>query len=522
MCAAAEAFVPEGLQPCFEDDEMVEQYAPNGENCDPLPPHDELARPAAPARSSVDGAALQPLSPAFYAASVSDGVEDDVDADAAERVLDAEAALRDASSAEALAAQDSFKVYEDEEPETCASVEPAAFTLEAAGTAAPAAPAALVDAFSPAALEHNMASLEEPVAVMQGVTVEDESTAAKLEASLSAARRHPHSGVVLQLGGYRYIMGKLCGRGAFADIYEAVDEDDADSGDEGHAPAPALALKVVRPPDAVAVSWEFVVLRRVAARVAPLERQLFLQARRLHMAGPHSVLVAPFGSHGTLQDAVNAAMGTDRVGAMHESLAMYFTVELLRCLEVLHAAGFIHADVKPDNVLLRNGGAAWEEWTPDRPGDWRLRGLALIDFGRSIDLTTHVPGTAFVGDCGTDNFRCIEMQTHAPWTFQADTFGALGCVHAMLWGSYMDVDCDTGSGRWRRRASMKRYWHAELWEPLFDALLNVPSCDAQPPLSSFRAAFEAHLAAPERALEVRAQLMELTILMHEQAAKAAK
>jgi checkpoint serine/threonine-protein kinase len=505
---------------------MAEQYAPDGENCDPLPPHAELPSPAAPARASVDAAALQPLPAALYAAAADDDedeLEDGDDDDDAQRALAAEAALHVAASAEALAAQDSFEVYEDDDAEEAFTpVEAAAAMPEPAADASPAAPAALVDAFSPAALEHNMASLEEPVAVMQGVTVEDESAAAKLESSLSAARRHPHSGVVLQLGGFRYVMGKLCGRGAFADIYEAVDEDDADSGDEGHAPAPALALKVVRPPDAAAVSWEFVVLRRVAARVAPLERQLFLQARRLHMAGPHSVLVAPFGSHGTLQDAVNAAMGTDRVGAMHESLAMYFTVELLRCLEVLHAAGFIHADIKPDNVLLRNGGAAWEEWTPARPGDWRHRGLALIDFGRSIDLSTHAPGTAFLGDCGTDNFRCVEMQTHAPWTFQADAFGALGCVHAMLWGSYMDVDVDASSGRWRRRATLKRYWHAELWEPLFDALLNVRSCDAQPALGSFRAAFEAHLAAPERAREVRAQLMELTIRMHEQAAKACK
>jgi checkpoint serine/threonine-protein kinase len=200
---------------------------------------------------------------------------------------------------------------------------------------------------------------------------------------------------------------------------------------------------------------------------------------------------------------------------------MYFTVELLRCLEVLHAAGFIHADVKPDNVLLRNSGAAWEEWAPQRPGSWRQRGLALIDFGRSIDLGAHAPGTTFAGDCGTENFRCVEMQTGVPWTFQADTFGLLGCVHVMLWGSYMDVECDAASGRWRRRAPLKRYWQAELWEPLFDALLNVSSCAQQPALPQFRAAFEAHLAAPERARALRAQLMDLTILMHENATKAA-
>lgn len=104
-----------------------------------------------------------------------------------------------------------FEVYED-----TAAVPPVAFSAENT--------ADFINPFSPAAVAQMLASLDEPVSVMQGVTVEDESAAAKLESSLSGARRHPHSGVVLQLGGFKYVLGKLCGRGAYADIYEAVDE----------------------------------------------------------------------------------------------------------------------------------------------------------------------------------------------------------------------------------------------------------------------------------------------------------
>ena len=503
------------------DEPVDEEFPADGENVDPLLPASSLS-PRLPPRELVDGAVLQPL------VDIGSG-GGDADDDEAEAHREAEAALRTAASPAALAARDSFEVYSDEPP---ADAQAAQLRGDAAGAGHASM---LVNPFSPGAVEEALAALDEPVASMQGVTVEDESAAERLESSLSAARRRPKQGAVLALSGFRYILGKLCGRGAYADIYEAIDEDDADSdggggaeGDARQVPAAAsapatLALKVVRPPDAAAVAWEFAVLRRVAQRVPPLERPLFLQARRLHMAGPNCVLVAPFGAHGTLQDAVNASLrAAGRVGCMPESLAAYFTIELLRCLEVLHAAGFIHADVKPDNVLLRNCAAGWDDaWAPGRPGSWRERGLALIDFGRSIDLATHAPGTLFCGDCGTENFRCVEMQTGAPWTFQADTFCALGCVHAMLWGTYMDIDHDADAQRWRRRAPLRRYWHAELWEPFFDALLNVPSCDAQPALADFRASFEAFLAAPERALEVRAQLMELTVLMHEQAAKAA-
>ncbi len=510
--------------------EALEVYESDGENADPMLPAGALPASPPPPRALDEAAVLQPLGLLSLRAPAAPPAEDEeagVPEDEAAALAAAEAALRGAASEEALAAQDSFEVYE-EGADDAPGAPPVPLEADADADDAAGAAGELLDPFSSEAVAAFLTALDEPVATMQGVTAEDEAAATRLEASLSAARRRPASGVLLQLGGFRYKLGRLCGRGAYADIYEAADEDDDGDDDSGGEPGaaaapPALALKVVRPPDAAAVAWEYAVLRRVAARVPPAERALFLQARRLHLAGPHAVLVAPFGAHGTLQDAVNASLAADRSGAMPEPLAMYFTVELLRCLETLHAAGFVHADVKPDNLLLRHapGAAPWEDWAPARPGGWRQRGLALIDFGRALDLSLHAPGAAFVGDCRTENFRCVEMQTGAPWTFQADTFGALGCVSVMLWGSYLEVDQDEATGRWRRRAPLKRYWRTELWEPLFDALLNVPSCDAQPDLRTLRAAFEAYLAAPERARDVRTQLMALTIRMHELAASAA-
>ena len=39
---------------------------------------------------------------------------------------------------------------------------------------------------------------------------------------------------------------------------------------------------------------------------------------------------------------------------MDESLCMFYTIEMLRMLEALHAAGMVHGDFKPDNLLLRD------------------------------------------------------------------------------------------------------------------------------------------------------------------------
>jgi len=39
---------------------------------------------------------------------------------------------------------------------------------------------------------------------------------------------------------------------------------------------------------------------------------------------------------------------------MDEPLVMFYAVELLRAVEALHATGVLHADIKPDNILLRD------------------------------------------------------------------------------------------------------------------------------------------------------------------------
>lgn len=55
--------------------------------------------------------------------------------------------------------------------------------------------------------------------------------------------------------------------------------------------------------------------------------------------------------------------------------------------------------------------------------------MQLLDFGRSIDTTLYQDGTVFVGDSVTQAFRCIEMQTGKPWTFQVRS---CGCFHRSI------------------------------------------------------------------------------------------
>jgi checkpoint serine/threonine-protein kinase len=333
--------------------------------------------------------------------------------------------------------------------------------------------------------------------------------------------------VQLFLGDEAFHLVGAAGAGADAVVFEgervaAAADDDDDDDSRG-----AFALKVQR---ASLATWEWVVSERLASRVPAWAAPGFVRLSTLHLVGGAGssaaaaasarvgVAAMPFGEHGTLQDALNSYL---RVGErMDEVLVMYYAIELLRVVENLHAAGFLHADIKPDNVLLLNGGDAWRDWAGRRPGCWREKGVALIDFGCAVDLAQYETNVAFVGDVGTEGFRCAEMVEGRPWTFQCDTHQVAATVHALLHGKYMRVA--KGPGGYAPLEPLKRYWRRDLWSSFFFQLLNAPTraLDDPPPLGKIRRAFEDYLEAEGFGPKIRECLMRQTVAMYDQAKAA--
>lgn len=180
---------------------------------------------------------------------------------------------------------------------------------------------------------------------------------------------------------------------------------------------------------------------------------------------------------------------------------MFYAIKMLYSIEQLHQARVLHGDVKPDNWLITPGGCDWvfpyaRTSEPDS-GTYRAGDLRLIDFGRSIDLSHYSDETAFVGDCHAKGFQCVEMLSNRPWTYQIDSFGFCGSVHCMLFGEYMEISSQNsrgGSERWHIRKTFKRYWQVNMWEDIFDELLNVKSCSEQPSLALVRRRLESYFA----------------------------
>ena len=263
------------------------------------------------------------------------------------------------------------------------------------------------------------------------------------------------------------------GRGGYATVYLA------ESGTNEYK-----ALKVEKP----ASSWEYYILKQVERRLLQLDPsgsslRSIINVDALHYFTDESYLVLNYAKQGTLLDLVNLIREDNPNTALDETLAMFFSIELIKVVGNIHAIGIIHGDLKADNVMVR-----FQELSPDTRGlgpydasgqnGWSSKGIYLIDFGKSLDLNLFPQGrgTKFMADWKVDSQDCLEMQRGEPWSFEADYFGLAGIIHILLFGEAIEVlPLRNTSREYKLRNTLKRYWQRDIWHRLFDVLINSGS-----------------------------------------------
>lgn len=297
------------------------------------------------------------------------------------------------------------------------------------------------------------------------------------------------------------------GEGAFATVYkvEIIECAFMDLGENTGA-----ALKVLNEPSL----WEWYIYHQICERVPRNLHHNFVRFHSIHMYSDKALTLMPF-SDGTLQDAMNCFHKMNK--RMDEPLVIYYTLEMLKIVEILHGAGIIHGDLKPDNFLIKNDPRQeLSDWGTGTLGGWDSRGLVLIDYGRSIDTRLYPEGTVFKSGNHVEGFKCTEMTEGRPWTYQADLFGICGVVHCLLHGTFLEVTKDPRTKDAMPRTPFKRYHQADLWRPLFRDFLNVPDCDHIPDVSQHRRRFEEHLKKNlPKAKAIKTLLARQAILLFE-------
>ena len=296
-------------------------------------------------------------------------------------------------------------------------------------------------------------------------------------ASASRASIAPEAGYALNLVSKGYEIRDKIGEGGYGAVFLAVDvdarqaqdevdSDDEDEDEEGEDKC-LVAIKVEKP----TAVWEAVVLDRLHRRLDDRLRASMVRPRNLYAFADESYLLLDYSAQGTLLDVVNKAttMGiapatTGGQSTLDELVAIFFTIELLRVVEGLHESNFIHGDLKIDNCLVRLDDIPNSKWSTQytRTGSdgWSHKGVKLIDFGRSIDLSlfpNNGAGQTFIADWPTDERDCVEMRRGRPWSYQTDYFGLASVCYCMLFGKYIGMENVAGdSEQYRIDAPLKR------------------------------------------------------------------
>ncbi|XP_064483953.1 mitotic checkpoint serine/threonine-protein kinase BUB1 beta-like [Ornithodoros turicata] len=302
----------------------------------------------------------------------------------------------------------------------------------------------------------------------------------------------PGSSITIGSQGDQYYVSKQVAQGAYGKVYHAkLLPEGSILMDDETCPEEAVAdvvLKVVKPCDNL---WEFCIMAELAARLTASGLPSVARSVASAYVGAFykngSVLVMPYCQYGTLLDLVNVFK--HRGESVPECLTLYFTLEMLIVLAKMHSVEIIHGDVKPDNILILD--------FPDDSGCTsnlakETSCIYFTDFGRGIDMRQYERGTTFNCVVDTDGFQCVEMKDGRPWTYQTDWYGFLGCVHTLLFGTYMETQ-KKADGTWDIKQRLKRYWKQDIWGNLFTTLLNIPSCSEIPDVTPFIWAIHAAL-----------------------------
>ena len=203
----------------------------------------------------------------------------------------------------------------------------------------------------------------------------------------------------------RYRMGARLGAGGMAEVFRAAD---ARLGRE-------VAIKVLRPELATDPVFRdrFEGEARAAARLS-----------HRNVVAVYDVGEGPHGRPFIVMELVAGGSLAERLrsGPLSEAEAVHVGLEVLAALAAAHAAGIVHRDIKPGNILFSPDGSA-------KVADFGIAKALLPDAGTS-DLTT----TSKV--IGTPRYLPPERVEGRPATVESDLWGVGVVLHEALAGSY--------------------------------------------------------------------------------------
>lgn len=197
-----------------------------------------------------------------------------------------------------------------------------------------------------------------------------------------------------------------------------------------------------------------------------------------------SVMCMEYAVYGTLHDTIIVLSKQQLSGKDHELICLHFANDMMKVLAHLHRHKIIHSDIKTNN------------WVVKQNAETNKLTLVLIDFGKAKDtqVTGDQANILYTGSSSASGFKCPAMLEGSTWSFEADYYSALVCIHQSLYFQPMSTITRVSIDEVRRfgysselralgpyiipTSAIKRYWIRDLWSATYYILLNesyVPS-----------------------------------------------
>eukprot|EP00667_Euglena_gracilis_P004653 EG_transcript_4679 len=265
------------------------------------------------------------------------------------------------------------------------------------------------------------------------------------------------------------------------------------------------------PPEAL--RWEFYLGCELKARVpAPDRRRFLLPCGESYEFPDVAVLQLACNPNPSLEDYYRLVQGRE---AISEDLVIFWAIEMLKALEGLLAADVVHGAVDLSAWLLRDFPIEddhWHNWAREGAMGWEYKGLTLADFSQGLDLRLFAQPEAarFVGGA-PDRPPCPEQAAHRPWRHHVDAFGVARCLHQLLLQLPIELHqvVEKDVQIWRQTVLFKRWQQREVWQVVFDTLLNLPPVVPPELVRGCREQLEGLLAPHHRASSLKISLKQV-------------
>lgn len=157
---------------------------------------------------------------------------------------------------------------------------------------------------------------------------------------------------------------------------------------------------------------------------------------------------------------------------MPESLVIFYAIEILRAIELVHNVDILHCGIELSSLWLRDESHfdLTEDWRSDGTGGWSSQGIALGRWGWAIDARNE-PNSRFRSNELPPRYDQARGKNRT-WLKILDRRQVANVIFSLLCGISHRLECSMQGGRQVVSESCLRLLSRKLWITVFDQLLN--------------------------------------------------